>query len=85
MEFASRRRRLDAAVEPLTAAEQSAPLRDMNRSDPGPEGRVLTLAVGLGVAVAGLVFVVLALRHDSAGQRTSEAQSSPTESVGPVG
>jgi Tol biopolymer transport system component len=55
----------------------------MNRSDPGPEGRVLTVAVGLGVAIAGLVFVVLALRHESAGQQTSEALSSPTGVVGP--
>src|SRR6266508_6176022 len=54
----------------------------MNRSDPGPEGRVLTVAVALGVAIAGLGVVVLALRPDSAGQRTSGAQSSPTGAVG---
>src|SRR6266545_4260102 len=50
----------------------------MNRSDLRPEGRALTVAVALVVAVAGLGLAVLALRDQSASRRTPDAQSSPT-------
>lgn len=50
----------------------------MNRSDLRPEGRALTVAVALLVAVAGLGLAVVALRDQSASRRTPDAQSSPT-------
>jgi Tol biopolymer transport system component len=54
----------------------------MNRFEFGPEGRGLTVAVALGVAIAGLGFVLLALRNESSGQRTPATQSSPSGVVG---
>lgn len=67
----------DAAREPLP--QRSSHLQqDMNGSDLRPEGRALTVAVALLVAVAGLGLAVLALRDQSASRRTPDAQSSPT-------
>ena len=57
----------------------------MAGSDLRHERRALTVGVALAVAVAGLGFAVLALRPDSVGRRTSEAQSSPTGVVAVMG
>jgi Tol biopolymer transport system component len=57
----------------------------MNRSDRRPERRALTVAIALGVAIAGLGFAVLALRDELAAHLTSEVESSPTGAVGVVG
>jgi len=57
----------------------------MAGSDLRHERRALTVGVALAVAVAGLGFAVLALRPDSAGRPTSEAQSSPTGAVAVMG